>query len=109
MPITPHNKRCQIFGSEEPNLIAIRAKSYWHKNQILWAEDLAAFSGTAIYDDYQRLTKVRFLSVVSVISSVSEANKGRAKIGFIRFPQSRFHPVGNAAISSGRKNQILLP
>ena len=27
-------KRSQIFGSEEPNLIAIRTKSYWPKNQI---------------------------------------------------------------------------
>ena len=81
MPISRRRKRSHIFGSEEPNLIAIRTKSYRPKNQILWAEDLAAFSGTAIYDDYQRLTKVRFLSVVSVISSVSDANKGRAKIG----------------------------
>ena len=36
-------KRSQIFGSEEPNLIAIRTKSYCPKNQILLAEDMAAF------------------------------------------------------------------
>ena len=36
-------KRSQIFGSEEPNLIAIRTKSYCPKNQILLPEDMAAF------------------------------------------------------------------
>ena len=36
-------KRSQIFGLEEPNLIAIRTKSYRPKNQILLPEDMAAF------------------------------------------------------------------
>ena len=41
--VTSTRKHSQIFGSEEPNLIAIRTKSYCPKNQILLAEDMAAF------------------------------------------------------------------
>ena len=43
MEVRCGQKRSQIFGSEEPNLIAIRTKSYRPKNQILLAEDMAAF------------------------------------------------------------------
>ena len=57
MTVSPYRKRSQIFGSEEPNLIAIRTKSYRPKNQILLPEDLAAFLPSAMHGDYQRLTK----------------------------------------------------
>ena len=36
-------KCSHIFGSEEPNLIGRRTKSYCHKNQIFRPEDLTAF------------------------------------------------------------------
>ena len=78
-----YRKRSQIFGSEEPNLIAIRTKSYRPKNQILLPEELGAFLPSAMYDDYQTHTKDRFSPVVPAKSSVSGANNGRAKIGFL--------------------------
>ena len=58
-----YRKRSHIFGSEEPNLIAIRTKSYCPKNQILWAEDMAAFLPSAMCDDCQGLMRALFLLV----------------------------------------------
>ncbi len=43
MGVRCKQKCSHIFGSEEPNLIAIRTKSYCPKNQILLPEDMAAF------------------------------------------------------------------
>ena len=65
LPVSVHafvslEKRSQIFGSEEPNLIARRTKSYCHKNQILRAEDMAAFLPTSNSYDYQQYTRTHF-------------------------------------------------
>ena len=63
-------------------------------------EDLAAFLPTAMCDDYQRLMKDRFLPVVATKFSVSEVNKGMAKIGLLSYPL-----ISVNAFTGPRKNE----